>query len=110
LDDTGCRYEEDVAAVDAASSERHILLPWTDVNNVGCRLTPQVRFFKLAVAKDSVEFARWCRTGAEQRRARSNCWAVESERGISVPSGAMRFERERLAFKLLDTAGPPRDK
>jgi peptide chain release factor 3 len=36
---------------------------------------------------------------------RSDWMAVERERGISVSSAVMSFERDGLAFNLLDTPG-----
>jgi peptide chain release factor 3 len=41
----------------------------------------------------------------ERRRVRSDWMAVECRRSISVSSAVMSFEREGLAFNLLDTPG-----
>ena len=45
------------------------------------------------------------RARGEQRRTRSDWMAIERERGISVSSTVMRFERDGLVFNLLDTPG-----
>jgi peptide chain release factor 3 len=46
-----------------------------------------------------------CLARSDRRRVRSDWVAVERERGISVSSAVMSFEREGLAFNLLDTPG-----
>jgi len=43
------------------------------------------------------------RSQGERRRVRSDWMAVERERGISVSSAVMSFERQGLAFNLLMT-------
>jgi peptide chain release factor 3 len=45
------------------------------------------------------------RARGEQRRTRSDFMQIERERGISVSSTVMRFERDGLVFNLLDTPG-----
>ena len=45
------------------------------------------------------------RARGERRRTRSDWMAIERERGISVSSTVMRFERDGLVFNLLDTPG-----
>lgn len=46
------------------------------------------------------------RSQGARRRARSDWMAIERERGISVSSAVMSFEREGLAFTARH-AGPP---
>ncbi|MYZ49867.1 peptide chain release factor 3 [Propylenella binzhouense] len=60
---------------------------------------------KLLLAGGAIRLAGAVRARGEQRRTRSDWMAIERERGISVSSTVMRFERGGLAFNLLDTPG-----
>ena len=60
---------------------------------------------KLLLAGGAIRLAGAVRARGERRRTRSDWMAIERERGISVSSTVMRFERGGLAFNLLDTPG-----
>ena len=45
------------------------------------------------------------RARGERRRARSDWMKIEQERGISVSSSVMTFERKGIIYNLLDTPG-----
>jgi peptide chain release factor 3 len=60
---------------------------------------------KLLLAGGAIRMAGAVRARGEQRRTRSDWMAIERERGISVSSTVMRFERGGIVFNLLDTPG-----
>jgi peptide chain release factor 3 len=60
---------------------------------------------KLLLSGGAIRMAGAVRARGEQRRTRSDWMAIERERGISVSSTVMRFERDGLVFNLLDTPG-----
>ncbi|SER15483.1 peptide chain release factor 3 [Faunimonas pinastri] len=60
---------------------------------------------KLLLAGGAIRMAGAVRARGERRRTRSDWMAIERERGISVSSTVMRFERNGLVFNLLDTPG-----
>ena len=60
---------------------------------------------KLLLKGGAIRMAGAVRARGEQRRTRSDWMAIERERGISVSSTVMRFERGGLIFNLLDTPG-----
>ncbi len=60
---------------------------------------------KLLLKGGAIRMAGAVRARGEQRRTRSDWMAIERERGISVSSTVMRFERDGLVFNLLDTPG-----
>jgi peptide chain release factor 3 len=60
---------------------------------------------KLLLFGGAIQLAGEVKARGERRRARSDCMAIERERGISVSSAVMSFEHEGLAFNLLDTPG-----
>ena len=60
---------------------------------------------KLLLQGGAIRLAGAVRARGEQRRTRSDWMAIERERGISVSSTVMRFERDGLVFNLLDTPG-----
>jgi hypothetical protein len=60
---------------------------------------------KLLLFGGAIQLAGEVKARGERRRVRSDCMAVERERGISVSSAVMSFEHEGLAFNLLDTPG-----
>ncbi len=60
---------------------------------------------KLLLEGGAIRMAGAVRARGEQRRTRSDWMAIERERGISVSSTVMRFERDGLVFNLLDTPG-----
>src|SRR6266436_562987 len=60
---------------------------------------------KLLLFGGAIQLAGEVKARGGRRRVRSDCMAVERERGISVSSAVMSFEHEGLAFNLLDTLG-----
>src|SRR5687767_2993220 len=60
---------------------------------------------KLLLKSGAIRMAGAVRARGEQRRTRSDWMAIERERGISVSSTVMRFERDGFVFNLLDTHG-----
>ena len=60
---------------------------------------------KLLLKGGAIRMAGAVRARGERRRTRSDWMAIERERGISVSSTVMRFERDGLVFNLLDTPG-----
>jgi len=60
---------------------------------------------KLLLKGGAIRMAGAVRARGEQRRTRSDWMQIERERGISVSSTVMRFERDGLVFNLLDTPG-----
>ncbi|MEC5293446.1 MULTISPECIES: peptide chain release factor 3 [unclassified Aurantimonas] len=60
---------------------------------------------KLLVAGGAIAMAGAVRARGERRRARSDWMEIEQNRGISVTSSVMTFEREGVTFNLLDTPG-----
>jgi peptide chain release factor 3 len=60
---------------------------------------------KLLLKGGAIRMAGAVRARGERRRTRSDWMAIERERGISVSSTVMRFERNGLVFNLLDTPG-----
>ncbi len=60
---------------------------------------------KLLLRGGAIRMAGAVRARGERRRTRSDWMAIERERGISVSSTVMRFERDGLVFNLLDTPG-----
>jgi peptide chain release factor 3 len=60
---------------------------------------------KLLLKGGAIRMAGAVRARGEQRRTRSDWMAIERERGISVSSTVLRFERDGLVFNLLDTPG-----
>ncbi|WP_137390834.1 peptide chain release factor 3 [Rhodoligotrophos defluvii] len=60
---------------------------------------------KLLLAGGAIRAAGAVRARGERRRTRSDWLAIEQQRGISVSSSVMTFERDGLTFNLLDTPG-----
>src|SRR3954467_9516693 len=60
---------------------------------------------KLLLKGGAIRMAGAVRARGERRRTRSDLMAIERERGISVSSTVMRFERDGFVFNLLDTPG-----
>ncbi|KQT85528.1 peptide chain release factor 3 [Aurantimonas sp. Leaf443] len=60
---------------------------------------------KLLVAGGAISMAGAVRAKGESRRARSDWMEIEQNRGISVTSSVMTFERDGVTFNLLDTPG-----
>ena len=60
---------------------------------------------KLLLKGGAIRMAGAVRARGERRRTRSDFMDIERERGISVSSTVMRFERDGLVFNLLDTPG-----
>ena len=60
---------------------------------------------KLLLKGGAIRMAGAVRARGEQRRTRSDWMAIERERGISVSSTVLRFERDGFVFNLLDTPG-----
>ncbi len=60
---------------------------------------------KLLLAGGAIHLAGAVRSRGESRRARSDWMKIEQDRGISVTSSVMTFERDGLTFNLLDTPG-----
>lgn len=60
---------------------------------------------KLLLAGGAIHLAGEVKARGANRRARSDWMKIEQQRGISVTSSVMTFEREGLTFNLLDTPG-----
>jgi len=60
---------------------------------------------KLLLFGGAIHAAGEVRARGAQRRARSDWMKIEQQRGISVTSSVMTFEREGVTFNLLDTPG-----
>jgi peptide chain release factor 3 len=60
---------------------------------------------KLLYSAGAIHEAGEVRARGDRRRARSDWMAIEQQRGISVTSSVMTFERDGLVFNLLDTPG-----
>src|SRR5881628_1784735 len=60
---------------------------------------------KLLLFGGAIHLAGEVKARGQQRRARSDWMKIEQQRGISVPSSVMTFEREGITFNLLDTPG-----
>ena len=60
---------------------------------------------KLLLSGGAIGMAGAVRAKGERRRARSDWMEIEQNRGISVTSSVMTFERQGVVFNLLDTPG-----
>jgi peptide chain release factor 3 len=60
---------------------------------------------KLLYAAGAIHEAGEVRARGDRRRARSDWMQIEQQRGISVTSSVMTFERDGIRFNLLDTPG-----
>jgi len=60
---------------------------------------------KLLYSAGAIHEAGEVRARGDRRRARSDWMAIEQQRGISVTSSVMTFEKDDLLFNLLDTPG-----
>ncbi len=60
---------------------------------------------KLLLGGGAIRAAGQVRARGERRRARSDWMKIEQERGISVSSSVMTFERNGIIYNLLDTPG-----
>lgn len=60
---------------------------------------------KLLLHGGAIHLAGEVKAQGERRRARSDWMKIEQDRGISVTSSVMTFERDGLVFNLLDTPG-----
>ncbi|WP_298815656.1 peptide chain release factor 3 [uncultured Roseibium sp.] len=60
---------------------------------------------KLLLSGGAIRAAGQVRARGERRRARSDWMKIEQERGISVSSSVMTFERKGIVYNLLDTPG-----
>ncbi len=60
---------------------------------------------KLLLAGGAISMAGAVRAKGETRRAKSDWMEIEQNRGISVTSSVMTFERDGVTFNLLDTPG-----
>ena len=60
---------------------------------------------KLLYAAGAIHEAGEVRARGDRRRARSDWMQIEQQRGISVTSSVMTFERGGIRFNLLDTPG-----
>ncbi|MFD2238492.1 peptide chain release factor 3 [Aureimonas populi] len=60
---------------------------------------------KLLLAGGAISMAGAVRAKGETRRAKSDWMEIEQNRGISVTSSVMTFERDGITFNLLDTPG-----
>jgi peptide chain release factor 3 len=60
---------------------------------------------KLLYSAGAIHEAGEVRARGDRRRARSDWMAIEQQRGISVTSSVMTFEKDGLLFNLLDTPG-----
>ncbi len=60
---------------------------------------------KLLLQGGAIHLAGQVKARGQARRARSDWMKIEQQRGISVTSSVMTFEREGVTFNLLDTPG-----
>ena len=60
---------------------------------------------KLLLFGGAIQLAGHVKARGERRRTRSDWMAIEQQRGISVTSSVMTFERGNVVFNLLDTPG-----
>jgi len=60
---------------------------------------------KLLLHGGAIHLAGEVKARGQARRARSDWMKIEQQRGISVTSSVMTFEREGITFNLLDTPG-----
>ena len=60
---------------------------------------------KLLLQGGAIHLAGEVKAKGERRRARSDWMKIEQQRGISVTSSVMTFERNGITFNLLDTPG-----
>ncbi|MDC0887306.1 peptide chain release factor 3 [Altererythrobacter sp.] len=60
---------------------------------------------KLLLQGGAIHLAGEVKARGQQRRARSDWMKIEQQRGISVTSSVMTFERNGVTFNLLDTPG-----
>ena len=60
---------------------------------------------KLLVAGGAIHLAGEVKARGANRRARSDWMKIEQQRGISVTSSVMTFEKDGITFNLLDTPG-----
>src|SRR5690349_16530820 len=60
---------------------------------------------KLLLQGGAIHLAGEVKARGAARRARSDWMKIEQQRGISVTSSVMTFEREGVTFNLLDTPG-----
>lgn len=60
---------------------------------------------RLLLAGGAIRLAGDVKARGDQRRARSDWMKIEQERGISVTSSVMMFEKDDVVFNLLDTPG-----
>jgi peptide chain release factor 3 len=60
---------------------------------------------KLLLFGGAIHLAGEVKARGQNRRARSDWMKIEQQRGISVTSSVMTFEREGITFNLLDTPG-----
>ncbi len=60
---------------------------------------------KLLLKGGAIQLAGAVRAKGQARRTRSDWMKIEQERGISVATSVMTFERDGLVFNLLDTPG-----
>lgn len=60
---------------------------------------------KLLLVGGAIRLAGQVKARGERRRTRSDWLEIERERGISVSSSVMTFERDGITFNLLDTPG-----
>ena len=60
---------------------------------------------KLLLQGGAIHLAGQVKARGQARRARSDWMKIEQQRGISVTSSVMTFERDGITFNLLDTPG-----
>src|SRR5574343_1638297 len=60
---------------------------------------------KLLLEGGAIHLAGEVKARGANRRARSDWMKIEQQRGISVTSSVMTFERDGITFNLLDTPG-----
>ncbi|MEP3280534.1 MAG: peptide chain release factor 3 [Stappiaceae bacterium] len=60
---------------------------------------------KLLLTGGAIRMAGAVKAKGEARRAKSDWMKIEQDRGISVTSSVMTFERDDIVFNLLDTPG-----
>lgn len=60
---------------------------------------------KLVLKGGAIQLAGQVRAKGKRRRTRSDWTQIEQDRGISVATSVMTYERGGLAFNLLDTPG-----
>ncbi|HEV7731589.1 MAG TPA: peptide chain release factor 3 [Candidatus Binatia bacterium] len=89
---------DDLTAAETASRRTFAIISHPDAGKT--TLTE-----KLLLFGGAIRLAGHVRARGERRRTRSDWMEIERQRGISITSSVMTFERDGITFNLLDTPG-----